>query len=101
MNKSFKNHLQTKINQILRNKKDTEAISDVIESFKVSKKGLKWKRKKDTLKILFHFQRAIESRSQIIQYLLGLEVVFIDLLKSRDMTITIVPLKTLGKNFCI
>lgn len=35
MNKSLKNHLQTKINQVLRNKKDTEAISDVIEGFKV------------------------------------------------------------------
>lgn len=51
MNKSFKNHLQTKINQVLRNKKDTEAISDVIESFKVSKNGFSLKRKKDSLKI--------------------------------------------------
>lgn len=41
-------------------------------------------------------QKAIECKSQITQFLLGLEIVFVDLLKSRDMTITIVPLKPLG-----
>lgn len=49
--------------------------------------------------LMENFQRAIESKNQIIQYLLGLEIIFIDFLKSRVMTIAVVPLKTLGKTF--
>ncbi|KAG5672676.1 hypothetical protein PVAND_002787 [Polypedilum vanderplanki] len=72
-NKSQKNHFKSKATEFLSNKRNTEALCSVIDSFK----------------------NGIEKGAPLSSLILTIETIFVDLLKTRDMTVIILPMQPL------
>lgn len=73
MSNKSKSHLKSKVAEFLGSKRNTEALCSVIDSLK----------------------NGIERGAHLTSFLLALETIFVDLLKSRDMAVVILPLQPL------
>lgn len=99
-NKAISKELRTKANDFLNSRRHANNLVDIIGELKVGKNKMVMMYKYQSKKNLFLLQQSALQKQSIIPALLTLEVVFVELLKRREMSVELTPLKPKGMCIC-